>query len=167
MPGRAGSARPTRRRNARLLSAEPPAADDAILPPMLQHINVGHKKLGDYASLVGRRLMDQIQRLAEPLEGKRVLHLSATAFGGGVAEINYTLMPLMVDAGLEAEWRVIWGQEEFFQVTKTIHNALQGSPEGLDEAAARDLRRLQPAQRRGARRTPTTSSSSTIPSRAR
>ena len=40
----------------------------------------------------------------------------------------------MVDAGLEAEWRVIWGQEEFFQVTKTIHNALQGSPEGLGEA---------------------------------
>ena len=101
---------------------------------MLQHINVGHKKLADYSSLAGRRLMDQIQRLAEPLQGKRVLHLSATAFGGGVAEINYTLLPLMVDAGLQAEWRVIWGQEEFFQVTKTIHNALQGSPEGLGEA---------------------------------
>ena len=101
---------------------------------MLQHINVGHKKLADYSSLAGRRLMDQIQRLAEPLKGKRVLHLSATAFGGGVAEINYTLLPLMVDAGLEAEWRVIWGQEEFFRVTKTIHNALQGSPEGLGEA---------------------------------
>ena len=100
---------------------------------MLEPINVGHKKLGDYASLVGRRLMDQILELAAPLEGKRVLHLSATAFGGGVAEINYTLLPLMIDAGLQAEWRVIWGQEEFFQVTKTIHNALQGSPESLDE----------------------------------
>jgi trehalose synthase len=101
---------------------------------MLEPINVGHKKLDDYASLVGRRLMDQIRRLAEPLEGKRVLHLSATAFGGGVAEINYTLIPLMIDAGLETEWRVIWGQEEFFQVTKTIHNALQGNPEGLGDA---------------------------------
>jgi trehalose synthase len=30
---------------------------------------------------------------------------------------------------------VIWGQEEFFQVTKTIHNALQGAPEGLSEAS--------------------------------
>jgi trehalose synthase len=101
---------------------------------MLQQINVGHKKLADYGSLVGRRLMDQIHRLAEPLEGTRVLHLSATAFGGGVAEINYTLLPLMQDAGLEAEWRVIWGQDEFFQVTKTIHNALQGNPEGLGDA---------------------------------
>jgi trehalose synthase len=101
---------------------------------MLQLINVGHKKLADYATIVGPSLMDQIRSLAAMLEGKRVLHLSATAFGGGVAEINYTLVPLMQDAGLEVEWRVIWGQEEFFQVTKTIHNALQGSPEGLDDA---------------------------------
>jgi trehalose synthase len=101
---------------------------------VLQQINVGHKKLGDYASLVGRRLMDQIHRLAEPLAGARVLHLSATAFGGGVAEINYTLVPLMQDAGLDVQWRIIWGQDEFFQVTKRIHNALQGGPEGLTDA---------------------------------
>jgi trehalose synthase len=104
---------------------------------MLQLINVGHKKLSDYATIVGPSLMDQIRSLAGKLEGKRVLHLSATASGGGVAEINYTLVPLMQDAGLEVEWRVIWGQDEFFQVTKTIHNALQGSPEGLDEARKR------------------------------
>src|SRR3712207_9479947 len=75
--------------------------------------------------------MDQIRALAEPLAGKRVLHLSATAFGGGVAEINYTLVPLMRDAGLETEWRVIYGQDEFFDVTKTIHNALQGAEQAL------------------------------------
>ena len=51
--------------------------------------------------------MGQIRFLAAPLEGKRVLHLSATAFGGGVAEINYTLIPLMRDAGIDTEWRVI------------------------------------------------------------
>ena len=101
---------------------------------MLQLINVGHKSLADYATLVGPRLMSQIRSLAASLQGRRVLHLSATAFGGGVAEINYTLIPIMRDAGLEVEWRVIWGQDEFFQVTKAIHNALQGSPEGLGEA---------------------------------
>jgi len=100
---------------------------------VLQLINVGHKSLADYATLVGPTLMGQIRSLASSLEGKRVLHLSATAFGGGVAEINYTLIPLMRDAGLETEWRVIYGQEEFFEVTKAIHNALQGSPSGLDE----------------------------------
>ena len=101
-----------------------------------QQVNVGRKSLGDYATLVGPTLMAQIRSLAEPLEGKRVLHLSATAFGGGVAEINYTLIPLMKDAGLETEWRVIYGQEEFFEVTKTIHNALQGSPQSARRRAA-------------------------------
>jgi trehalose synthase len=100
----------------------------------LQRVNVGSKALADYVSLAGRTLTDQIRALAEPLAGKRVLHLSATAFGGGVAEILYTLVPLMQDAGLEAEWRVIYGQDEFFDVTKTIHNALQGDPQSLDEA---------------------------------
>jgi trehalose synthase len=98
---------------------------------MLQLVNVGQKSLADYATIAPRGLMDEIRALAEPLRGKRVLHLSATAFGGGVAEINYTLVPLMTDAGLEAEWRIIRGADEFFDVTKTIHNALQGNPQAL------------------------------------
>ncbi len=97
----------------------------------LQPVNVGHKALADYATIASRGLMDQIRALAEPLAGKRVLHLSATAFGGGVAEINYTLVPLMRDAGLETDWRIIHGQDEFFDVTKTIHNALQGAERSL------------------------------------
>ena len=98
---------------------------------MLQLVNVGHKSLADYATIAARGLLEEIRVLAEPLAGKRVLHLSATAFGGGVAEINYTLVPLMQDAGLEVEWRIIRGAEEFFDVTKTIHNAIQGDPKGL------------------------------------
>src|ERR671925_328 len=98
---------------------------------MLQLVNVGHKALADYATIATRGLMDEIRRLAEPLAGKRVVHLSATAFGGGVAEINYTLIPLMQDAGLDVEWRIIRGAEGFYNVTKTIHNALQGNPQGL------------------------------------
>src|SRR5213592_5329236 len=98
---------------------------------MLQLVNVGHKSLADYASLASRGLMSEIRRLAEPLQGKRVVHLSATAFGGGVAEINYALVPLMADVGLDVELRIIQGDDEFFGVTKTIHNALQGDPQGL------------------------------------
>jgi trehalose synthase len=98
---------------------------------VLNLVNVGRKALVDYGTIATRGLMDEIKRLAAPLQGKRVLHLSATAFGGGVAEINYTLIPLMADVGLDVEWRIIHGQEEFFNVTKTIHNGLQGSPSGL------------------------------------
>jgi trehalose synthase len=107
----------------------------------LQHVNVGTKLLGDYASIASRGLMEQIRALAEPLAGKRVLHLSATAFGGGVAEILYTLVPLMRDAGLDAEWRIIYGQDEFFDVTKTIHNALQGDPAALSDEQQETFRR--------------------------
>jgi trehalose synthase len=99
----------------------------------LQQVNVGQKSLGDYAHIAGRGLMDQIRALAEPLAGKRVLHLSATAFGGGVAEILYSLIPLMRDVGFETEWRVIFGQDDFFDVTKAIHNGLQGDPTGITE----------------------------------
>jgi trehalose synthase len=98
---------------------------------LLQLVNVGHKSLADYATLVSRGLMNEIARLAEPLQGKRVVHVSATAFGGGVAEINYTLVPLMADAGLDVEWRIMRGADEFYNVTKTIHNGLQGDPRSL------------------------------------
>src|ERR687887_1711607 len=100
---------------------------------MLQLVNVGTKSLLDYGTIATRGLMDEIRRLAAQVEGKRVLHLSATAFGGGVAEINYALVPLMQSAGLEVEWRIIRGAEEFFNVTKTIHNALQGNPQNLTD----------------------------------
>jgi trehalose synthase len=100
---------------------------------MLQEVPLGHRSLGDYTHLAGRGLVDQIRKLAEPLEGKRVLHVSATAFGGGVSEILYTLVPLMRDVGLDAHWRVILGREEFFNVTKLMHNSLQGDPQTISE----------------------------------
>jgi trehalose synthase len=110
---------------------------------MLQLVNVGQKSLVDYATIATRGLMEEIRRLAEPLAGKRLVHLSATAYGGGVAEINYALVPLMRDAGLEAEWRIINGAEEFFAATKTIHNALQGDPQGLTKTQEEVFRHYQ------------------------
>jgi trehalose synthase len=100
---------------------------------VLQPVAVGSKVLADYTHLVGRDLVEQVRALAEPLKGARVLHVSATAFGGGVSEILYTLVPLMKDVGLDVEWQVIYGREEFFNATKLMHNALQGAPEGLND----------------------------------
>jgi trehalose synthase len=100
---------------------------------MLQPIAVPHKHLADYASIVGRALAEEIRERAERLKGKRILHVSATAFGGGVSEILYTLVPLMIDVGLHCEWHVIYGREEFFNATKVMHNALQGNPQDLTD----------------------------------
>jgi trehalose synthase len=94
---------------------------------VLQPVAVGHKSLADYTHLVGRPLVEEIRELAEELKGLKVLHLSATAFGGGVSEILYTLVPLMRDVGVDAEWQIMIGREEFYNVTKLMHNSLQGS----------------------------------------
>ena len=100
---------------------------------MLQEVALAHKTLTDYTHIVGKELTEQIRELAEPLKGKRVLHVSATAFGGGVSEILYTLVPLMRDVGIDAHWHVIFGKEEFFNATKLLHNSLQGAEETLSE----------------------------------
>jgi len=92
----------------------------------MHEVNVGHKSLADYRSIVPGELMAEIDELAAGLRGKRILHVNATAFGGGVAEILYTLVPLTSDAGLPAEWQVITAPPEFYNVTKSFHNGLQG-----------------------------------------
>ena len=108
---------------------------------MLQPVAVGTKSLADYTHIVGRDLVAEIRELAEGLRGARVVHLSATAFGGGVSEILHTLVPLMRDVGLECEWQVIYGREEFFNATKLMHNALQGAPEDLSDGDWKTWRR--------------------------
>jgi trehalose synthase len=98
---------------------------------VLQEVALGSKSLADYTHLAGRGLVDEIRELAGGLEGQRVLHVSATAFGGGVSEILYALVPLMRDVGLDCHWQVIMGREEFFNATKLLHNALQGADKSL------------------------------------
>ena len=56
-----------------------------------------------------------------------MLHVNATAYGGGVAELLATHVPLLQDLGIAAEWQVIRGSDEFFTVTKAVHNGLQGA----------------------------------------
>jgi trehalose synthase len=98
---------------------------------VLQEVSLGSKSLADYTHLAGRGVVQEIRTLAEGLSGKRILHVSATAFGGGVSEILYSLVPLMRDIGLDASWQVIMGREEFFNATKLLHNSLQGDPKSL------------------------------------
>jgi len=85
------------------------------------------RALAEYRTTAGEAVIEEILTLAKPLRKMRVAHINSTAFGGGVAEILYTLVPLMRDVGLSTEWWVIDGTSEFFNVTKTFHNGLQGA----------------------------------------
>lgn len=94
---------------------------------MLERVPLLEKELADYEEVAGADALERIRAAAEPLRGARVLHVNATAYGGGVAELLATHVPLLRSLGIDAEWQVIHGSDEFFAVTKAVHNALQGA----------------------------------------
>jgi trehalose synthase len=66
-----------------------------------------------------------------------VWNVNSTAQGGGVAEMLYSLVPYARGAGVDARWIVIRGDDEFFRITKRIHNRLHGAAgDGLPLGAA-------------------------------
>jgi len=93
---------------------------------MLPLVPVQPKNIEHYRGVAGDEVIDEILRLAEGLKGARVAHINSTAHGGGVAELLYTLVPLMSSVGLQAEWHIMNGDPDFFTITKLFHNALQG-----------------------------------------
>ena len=84
------------------------------------------KSLDDYRPIVGDDAVEEIRTLAEPLHGARVLHLNISAFGTGLAELLGSLVPLMDNVGLSADWQVARSWEEFAQVSRAIYSALFG-----------------------------------------
>lgn len=74
-----------------------------------------------------------LQLLGEKLNGKSFLHVNATREGGGVAEILQRMIPMLGELGINARWEVIDGDAQFFDITKKIHNALQGNHEEITE----------------------------------
>ncbi|MGD8698172.1 MAG: glycosyltransferase [Gemmatimonadales bacterium] len=92
----------------------------------MKRVELASKSIKAYESHVNRVALAEIEALATPLRGARILHLNATAYGGGVAEILPTLTALQRDLGMEAEWHVLSGTDDFFDLTKKLHNCLQG-----------------------------------------
>ena len=98
---------------------------------MLEPVYLGRGSVDDHRAPAGDDGGRGAAAPGRPLRGLRVLHLSATPYGGGVAEILRSEIPLLRDLGLVAEWRLIRGDERFFEVTKSIHNGLQGADHPL------------------------------------
>jgi trehalose synthase len=98
------------------------------LEAMLQPVETASLDLAAYAEHAVPSMLAQIRADAVPLRGMRVVHINATADGGGVAEILRSLVPLLCDLGLDACWYVLPPDDDFFAVTKQLHNWLQGQP---------------------------------------
>lgn len=84
-------------------------------------------RLEDFRHIVPDETLAEIYAKARRLYRKHIVHLNATYQGGGVAEILYSLVLLMNDVGIDAGWRILHGSQEFFEITKSFHNALQGA----------------------------------------
>ena len=90
-------------------------------------------RLEHFRKIVSDQKLAEIYKRARKLYGKHIIHLNATYQGGGVAEILYSLTMLMNDVGIDTGWRILHGSQEFFEVTKSFHNALQGQDLKLTE----------------------------------
>jgi trehalose synthase len=93
------------------------------------------QSLDAYRHVADDALLEEIHTLAAKLRGARLLHINATPYGGGVSELLRSLLPVIRAVGIDAEWKVPFGEQRFYEVTKGIHNALQGAPSRLTQDA--------------------------------
>src|SRR6266498_2541837 len=100
---------------------------------MLPIVPIQPKRVSEYAEAAGQEALDLLREAARQLQGLRVLNVSSTAYGGGVSELLQTQVPLMNDLGVDTTWVVIEGSDRFFNVSKAVHNALQGAETHLDD----------------------------------
>lgn len=94
-------------------------------------------RLDAYRAVAPQGAVETLWRLAERVRGRTLVHVNSTRFGGGVAEMLHRYVPLLGELGVRTRWEVISGPEEFFRVTKSLHNALQGQEQPLPDALLR------------------------------
>lgn len=87
--------------------------------------------INQYSGIAPKGDLLLIKKLCEKLSKKSFLHINSTREGGGVAEILHRMIPLLKDSGIDTRWEVIEGDATFFNITKKIHNALQGNQESF------------------------------------
>ena len=94
---------------------------------MLHKVSLGTGNIDKYRLIETREIIDEVVALGEELKGLRVCHINSTPFGGGVAELLVSYIPLFHALGVKADWQIIRGDRRFFTITKGLHNALQGA----------------------------------------
>ena len=88
----------------------------------------------DYLGLLEPEAAGCLGDLAGRFHDNRIIHINSTAYGGGVAEILHSLVPLSNALGIKTERVVITPNDpRFFDVTKRIHNMLQGADGELSD----------------------------------
>jgi trehalose synthase len=103
-----------------------PLADGTVYSKRKSFCPLSTPSLEAYAPIVGEDKVKRLQELAKQLKGLKLLQLSASAVGGGIAEMLYSSVPFLSNLGIDSEWKVIRGSDQYFECTKSLHNLLQG-----------------------------------------
>ncbi|MBI4035893.1 glycosyltransferase [Candidatus Daviesbacteria bacterium] len=98
----------------------------------LLKVDCPSKSIDDYKKFVPE-VVEKIKSLAKSLKGLKISHLNATSVGGGVAEMLRSEVAIQKDIGLDSAWYVIPPNFKFFEITKKIHNFLQGKKGDLSK----------------------------------
>src|SRR5262245_9673294 len=126
--GRQTGARPTSRVGS-ITHGEPtrPVHEPRLVPLV-------PRQIADLGELVGHRRFERLTDAARSVReraGRRIVwHVNSTATGGGVAEMLRALLGYVVDLGIDTRWLVVDGGDDFFALTKRLHNRLHGTPSG-------------------------------------
>jgi len=91
------------------------------------------QELDEYRDHAPKGTVEFLYRLSDQVAGRSFLHVSAGRYGGGMAEILRRLVPMMNGLGVDTRWEVLAGDQEFFQITRRLANALQGQDDHLTE----------------------------------
>jgi trehalose synthase len=112
--------------SAQIPTTEHPLADGTVYSSGRGYRPFSVPPIEAYARTVGAEKMERLLSQAEKLKGLKLLEMNATAVGGGVAEMLHSSIPFLESLGIDVEWRVVRGGREYYEVTKKLHNMLQG-----------------------------------------
>ena len=96
--------------------------------------------LDDYRQVAPRGTIDFLMRIGERLRGKRLVHVSASRYGGAVVEVLNRVVPILNDLGVETTWEITIGTADFDQVSRAVDKALAGTEQVITEAMLARLR---------------------------
>ena len=90
-------------------------------------------RIAEYRQVAPQGTVDIIERLAERVRGRRLLHVSGSRLGGGSAEVLRATVPILGDLGIDTRWEITGGDPAYYATVRALQAALEGGERVLTE----------------------------------
>jgi len=95
-------------------------------------------RIDDYRRVAIPGVVDFILKLAEQVQGRRMLHVTGGRLGGGAADALRAAVPILSELGVDTRWEVTGGDSAYYATARSLQAALEGAERVLsDEGLAR------------------------------